>query len=421
VTAGQLSQAQATALETRLASGQVPLFNLGGPAAFGSSVGVGLAGGLGAAESYLGLSAAQILTDMRGGQTLAQIAVAQGKTADGLIAAMVSAQEAQISAAVTAGTLSSTQETTIETNLQNAITALVNGATAAGVGSGPLTGVTRFAQPGSGGVVFTSGPLDIAGPLGNLMRAASYLGLSITQLRSDLQGGKTLAEIAVAQGKTSAGLVSALLSTDTSTLSAAVSAGKLSSAQESAMLTRLTRLVTAEVNRPGFDAYGVPFTEIIRPGGIGVAYGPGPMITSPQPITFGALPGGAASDLLTSYLGLTAAQLRADLQNGQTLAQIAVAQGKTADGLIAALVSAQESKLSAEVAAGTLSSAAETMIEQNLQTAVSEEVNATVPRLRRARGFHVGVATGGATWVGAVTTTAPATTATATTATTTTG
>lgn len=408
VTAGQLSQAQATALEARLASGQAPLFNLGGPVAFRASVGVGLAGGLGAAETYLGLSATQIRTDMKGGQTLAQIAVAQDKTAAGLVAALVSAEEAKLSAAVTAGTLSSTQETTIETNLQNAITALVNGTTAAGVAPGPLAGVAPFAPAGRGGVTMTSVPFMVnGGPFGDLSAAAGYLGVSGAQLRSDLQGGKSLAQIAVAAGKTSAGLVAALVSAETSKLFAAVTAGKLTSAQESAMVTMLTRLATAEVNRPVLQAPGLPSTEIIRPGGFGITSW---STSVPPRVTVSAVPAGSLA-VITSYLGLSAPQIRTDLRNGQTLAQIAVAQGKTADGLIAALVSAQESKLSAEVTAGTLGSAAESMIEQNLQNAISAEVNATAPAaLRLPRGVRFGAGPGGTTWVGSATTTTATTT-----------
>jgi hypothetical protein len=307
VTAGQLSQAQATALQARLASGHAPLFNLGGRPAVPARLGVGLAVGLGAAETYLGLSATQIRTDMQGGQTLAQIAVAQGKTAAGLIAALLSAEEAKLSAAVTAGTISSAQQTTIETKLQNAITALVNGMTTPGVAPGPFAGVAPFARIGSG----------------------------------------------------------------------------------------------------GFGRPSVPFTGM----GGGFAFGAG---SPPQGrIAFSAVPG-VALDAVTSYLGLTATQLRADLENGQTLAAIAVAQGKTADGLIAAVVSAQEAKLAAEVAAGTLSSAVESMIEQNLQSAVSAEVNATAPALGHSRGFHIGVGPRGSTWGRSATTTGTSTSATTT-------
>lgn len=122
-----------SALESPLASGRAPLSGrfFGG---FGRAPGFGgwgIGAGLGpAAESYLGLSGAQIRTELRAGKTLAQIAVAQGKTADGLIAALVAAAKAKLANAVSAGRLSSSQEATIESNLQSEITAIVNGTTA---------------------------------------------------------------------------------------------------------------------------------------------------------------------------------------------------------------------------------------------------------------------------------------------------
>jgi hypothetical protein len=135
VTAGQISQSQATALEARVASGQVPLFSgLGG--GHGRRLGHVAGGDLSAAATYLGLTTAQIQTDVKGGQTLAQIATAQGKTADGLVQALVSAAKTKLDSAVTAGTLTSAQETSILANLQTRITDVVNGTKPAGGGFG---------------------------------------------------------------------------------------------------------------------------------------------------------------------------------------------------------------------------------------------------------------------------------------------
>jgi hypothetical protein len=73
---------------------------------------------------------------------------------------------------------------------------------------------------------------------GPLMSAAGYLGLTTAQLRSDLQSGKSLGEIANATaGKSEAGLIQALEAADRQKL-AAISA-------------RLPRRVAAEVARVG--------------------------------------------------------------------------------------------------------------------------------------------------------------------------
>jgi hypothetical protein len=159
VSAGQISQAQATAIEARIAAGQAPLFaGVGG--GFGRGFGGGgFAGALGggdlsAASTYLGLTTAQIQTDLQGGQTLAQIATAQGKTADGLVQALVTADESKLDSAVAAGTLTSAQEQTIETNLQQQITNRVNGTGPAG---GSFGGRLGGPGPGGGGFGFRRG------------------------------------------------------------------------------------------------------------------------------------------------------------------------------------------------------------------------------------------------------------------------
>src|SRR3954452_24730474 len=69
--------------------------------------------------------------------------------------------------------------------------------------------------------------------------AAAYLGITEAQLRTELESGKTLAQIATAHGKTAAGLVQALYDAKKKDLDAAVAAGKLTRAQADAMLNVL--------------------------------------------------------------------------------------------------------------------------------------------------------------------------------------
>src|SRR5207244_8453290 len=69
---------------------------------------------------------------------------------------------------------------------------------------------------------------------------ASYFGVTKAALQTQLKAGKTLAKIASAtSGKSTAGLVAALVSADTARLDAQVKAGKLTKAQEARMLAGL--------------------------------------------------------------------------------------------------------------------------------------------------------------------------------------
>jgi hypothetical protein len=132
------------------------------------------------------------MTQLQAGKTLAQIAGAtSGKSTAGLVSALVAAEKTELAAAVTAGKLTQSQADAITATLEQRFTDLVNGVRPAG---GPPGG-----GPGHG-----HGP--------GLDAAATYLGISQTSLSTQLEAGKTLAQIANATtGKSAAGLVAALV------------------------------------------------------------------------------------------------------------------------------------------------------------------------------------------------------------------
>jgi hypothetical protein len=78
-----------------------------------------------------------------------------------------------------------------------------------------------------------------------------------------------------------------------------------------------------------------------------------------------------------TYLGLTEAELRAELQAGKTLAQVAKAKGKSVDGLETALAAEAKKKLAAAVKAGTLTQAQADEIEKRLNEHLDDLVNGT--------------------------------------------
>jgi hypothetical protein len=90
---------------------------------------------------------------------------------------------------------------------------------------------------------------------------------------------------------------------------------------------------------------------------------------------------------VTSYLGIDSLTLRSDLAKGQTLAQIAKARGKTADGLVSVIVSAEKKALDSQVSSGRLSKAGEQQIESRLPQAITALVNGTPPAGGLGRGF----------------------------------
>jgi hypothetical protein len=98
---------------------------------------------------------------------------------------------------------------------------------------------------------------------------------------------------------------------------------------------------------------------------------------------------GPSLDAAATYLGLTEAQLRNELESGKTLAQIATDHGKTVDGLVNALVAVAKTKVDAAVAAGRLTRADADSLLAGLKRRITDLVNGRFPRpFREYRERH---------------------------------
>lgn len=83
---------------------------------------------------------------------------------------------------------------------------------------------------------------------GHLDAAAAYLGMTEAALRTQLAGGKTLAEVTKAKGKSVDGMVSALVADEKKELDAAVKAGRITQAQADAFLANAKQRFSDAVN-----------------------------------------------------------------------------------------------------------------------------------------------------------------------------
>src|SRR5947199_3553517 len=172
--------------------------------------------------------------------------------------------------------------------------------------------------------------------------AASYIGITEAQLRTELGTDKSLADVAVAHGKTRDGLIQAL-----------------TAAQQQNIATL--------VDQKGIGARPNPAN----------GYGPGP--------GFGRGPGdrnliGNSLATAATYLGTTAADLETKMRAGQTLAQIANATaGKSRDGLLNALVADATAKIDAAQKAGTITADQATQQKSNLSTRLAQLIDNTGP------------------------------------------
>jgi F0F1-type ATP synthase delta subunit len=190
------------------------------------------------------------------------------------------------------------------------------------------------------------------GPGADLDAAATYLGTTASALVTQLQSGKTLAQIA---GSKTDGLIVALVAHKKQEIADAVTAGRLTQAQADEITPTLTQR----------------FTDLVN--GVHRALGPGR--------GFGPSPGpghGPGDDLAVAanYLGTTVTDLLTQLRAGQTLAAIA---GSKTSGLIDALVEHEKTELAAAVEAGRLTQAQADELLPMLTTRVGAVVNGTLP------------------------------------------
>ena len=197
VAAAALSPVAADAVFAQLPGGAA-LFVSGGP--FGSP------NSLATAAAYIGITEAALRTELQTGKTLAEVAVANGKTRDGLIAALAAEATKQITTVV------------------------------------DQPGTTFTDRGGRGGHV------GVRGITNDIAAAASYIGTTEADLRTRLQAGQTLTQIATAAGKTRDGLIAAMVADGNAKIDAAASAGTITAAQAAEKKASLTAHVTAEVD-----------------------------------------------------------------------------------------------------------------------------------------------------------------------------
>lgn len=123
VEAGRLTEAQAAELKERIAAGEVPLVGLGPGDGHRHHGFVDFA----AAADFLGIGEDELRTRLRDGDTLAEIATANGKTAGGLVGALVAAATADLDDKVETGRLTEARRASLLEDLEVRMQDVVDG------------------------------------------------------------------------------------------------------------------------------------------------------------------------------------------------------------------------------------------------------------------------------------------------------
>jgi hypothetical protein len=178
--------------------------------------------GLATAAEALGMTEADLRTALEGGSSIAQVAEAQGVDLQTVIDALVTAGTERLQA--------------LEASLPDRVTELVNRTDWADHG-GP-----RHGGPGRREA--------------NLDKAAEAIGVTADELRTALQGGSTIAEVAQAHDVAVQTVIDALVADATTHLDEAVANGRIDAARAEEIKATLVERITARVNGedPGLPA-----------------------------------------------------------------------------------------------------------------------------------------------------------------------
>jgi hypothetical protein len=282
-----------------------------------------------ATVSVTGLTRDEVFTQLKAGQSLSQIAVSKGKTADEVIAAARTELQTRLTQAVTDGKLTQAQADTALSDFEKTATDTVN-STSLGQQGGP-----GFDHGGPRG--FHAG-----GPQSLIEATVSVTGLTRDEVFTDLKAGQSLAQIAQSKGKTAEDVIAAARTQLDTGLKQAATDGKLTQAQADTALADFDKTATVTVNsttlgtNPG-PGLGGPGFGHGGPGGFGRDGGAGSLIGATVTVT-----------------GLTREEVQTDLKAGQTLTQIAESKGKTAADVIAAARTELQTRLTQAVTDGKL-------------------------------------------------------------------
>ena len=212
----------------------------------------------------LGMTEVDLKTELQAGKSVADIAAAKNVSLDSIVSAIVTAQTERLKQAVTDGKLTQAQADTMIANLKLTVPSRLQ---TKWVGQ-PLNDGGQRGGKGAGG-----------GMREGLQVVAKTLGITDAELRTELQAGKSVADVATTKNVSINTLVDAVIAEQTTVLKQAVTDGKLTQAQADQRLALLkTNLPKLFELKGGMGGFG-------GPGGRGLGGNRGPKPNTAAPST----------------------------------------------------------------------------------------------------------------------------------------
>ena len=190
--------------------------------------------------------------------------------------------------------------------------------------------------------------------------AAKVLGMTEAELKTELEAGKSIADVAKAKNIDLDTVIAKLTAAFKAHLDEEVASGKHTQAEADAKLAEFSTRVTTMVNAPGLPMHGGKGGH--GPGGKG-GHGPQKFATAQ----------------LATTLKLTEAELQTQLKSGKTIKQIADAQNVDIADVKTTLTAAFKAHLDEEVASGEHTQAEADAKLAEFKTRLDDMVNGVRP------------------------------------------
>ena len=208
----------------------------GGP---GGPGGIGRGGmQLSTIATALGMTEADLRTELQAGKSVADVATAKNVSLDTVINAIVAEQTAKLQQSVTDGKLTQAQADTMLSNLKLTLPSHLQ--------TKMVAGMERGFDGGRGGMKGGA----------QLTTIATALGMTEADLRTELQAGKSVADVATAKSVSLDKVISAIVDAETKTLAQAVTDGKLTQAQADQRIADLKANLPTQLSQKGWIGGG---------------------------------------------------------------------------------------------------------------------------------------------------------------------
>ncbi|MCS6849363.1 MAG: hypothetical protein RMN52_16815 [Anaerolineae bacterium] len=214
------------------ASALVPAISPQASAQHWGGVGIGRGAKLATIAQALNMTEAELRAELQAGKSVADVASAKGVALDTIVNAVIAEQTTALNEAVAAGRITQAQADAILANLRIVLPAQLQVRPVAGLNDrGFGFGFGGRGRGHKGGFGIHAGA--------SLNTIATSLNMTVAELVTELQSGKSVADVAAAKGIALDTVINAIVNEQTTRLNAAVAAGRITQEQAGAAIANL--------------------------------------------------------------------------------------------------------------------------------------------------------------------------------------